>query len=154
MQSSETKMSALPKRQRISPLSMLLFVFVPLSPLLTICLSVHQARVLQAHCAVRRLHHVPWPALSTGARAEAAVPGACSEGGRGQALGQQLQQFLLAGFFRATWCFSTTTRGCQRSPCTVLNKNTAFMACCSVRNQEKGEEKVSNFSFIYCTCLD
>lgn len=47
-----------------------------------------QIRVLQAHRPVWRLHHVSRPAVPPGAWTEAAVPGASSEGRRGQAVGE------------------------------------------------------------------
>lgn len=46
-----------------------------------------QVWILQAHCAVWRVHHVPWAAFTTGAGAETALPGTSSERRRGEALG-------------------------------------------------------------------
>lgn len=46
-----------------------------------------QVWILQAHCAVWRVHHVPWAAFTTGAGTETALPGASSERRRGEALG-------------------------------------------------------------------
>lgn len=61
-----------------------------LVPVLTLLVSLcHQAWVLQTHRAVRRIHHVPRPAFSTGEGTKATVPGACAQGRCGQALGKK-----------------------------------------------------------------
>lgn len=55
---------------------------------LNVLLSPCQSGVLQTHCSIRRFHHVPRAALSSGTWAEAAVPGARAEGRCGETLGE------------------------------------------------------------------
>lgn len=109
---------------------------LPSSPAHASLCSSGQVRVLQAHRPVRRLHHVPRPAVPPGARAEAAVPGAGAEGRRRQAVGE---------------CVRPRTRRTSEDSVQLDAPLRSFLSCiCCEYLMKVAYVRLINMQWLYC----